>query len=331
MITADSLRFREYGHGLWPFTVVASRVHILAGDSWLVTTTGGGQGLVAGNLTSEQIVDDNEGTLNELLIAVSEAWPGLVLSRPQRSVHARPSAKDVANIILYHLVGTYATVLDAVIESFQNRENTYLAGWHGRDDISVGWGAFEVAQSTDQLTFSSDLFRLREVAHFLARTTGDLARQPQQSEKLRFSPTTYGRGIVEGIDHRLYQTYQRLQWFQTELRSAFELLNSFGAHYQLQLSVAQQELAAKQQKLSARQQERADRLQRLVGYITALVLVPTLVASVLGSLPGIYEQNSFSRAWLVLGATAASALLSGLGVLLYNRRASRHEQRDGRA
>lgn len=206
---------------------------------------------------------------------------------------ATASAHDLATLMLRGLVATFLPAIDALTVQHMRAEATWLSPRTAgppmrvqdadnlqRVIVAVRPGIFAVEQETVRLLRPGSS---PADAWFLARQTpadaGEIATVLEQARE-----------------------------------ASRDLLDAQRGSLQLIASV----IAAEQLTLAEAARQRAEGLQSLVAWLTALVLVPTLVASIFAALPQIGEHSSSHRAILVLAVTAAAAAIAGL--IAYRKR-----------
>ncbi len=203
-----------------------------------------------------------------------------LLRRLRRRWHPWPSAAsdDLATALLLETVAAWPAVLGTLAARQAELERAYLDA-HGLD----------VSERADaSATVQADLALLRRQTLAVDREVRRLARPGRDSMSAWFR--------AHGTESEALQIPAVLDSCRAELgtlleaqRATLQLIASRAAVDQLQIA----DLAA----------QRGQALQQLVAWLTGVLLVPTLVATVFGALPGILEHCPTGRAMVVVGAT----------------------------
>jgi hypothetical protein len=203
-----------------------------------------------------------------------------LLRRLERRWHPWPSAAsdDLATAVLLETVSAWPAVLGTLAARQAELERSYLDA-HGLD----------VSERTDaSATLQADLALLRRQTLAVDREVRRLARPGRDPVSAWFR--------AHGTENEALQIPAVLDSCRAELgtlleaqRATLQLIASRAAVDQLLIA----DLAA----------QRGQAVQQLVAWLTGVLLVPTLVATVFGALPGILEQCAAGRAMVVVGAT----------------------------
>lgn len=206
------------------------------------------------------------------------------------------SAGDLAVLVLKELALTYA----AAYRQFYIWEEEWELDFYRRPDR----------------VDSETLLEVRALAAILRDWLSPLnpPGMRQDADKAWFpgitgTPERGGHELALRTDDRIDQALRALQEFTDTLRSAYDLL---------------------QLRQRERERERDDRFQRNIAVWGAAILVPTLVAGIMGAntwVPGQWSESHKPPHWAFL-VLFALVVLSGLAAWLVIKRAQARDERD---
>jgi len=212
-----------------------------------------------------------------------------LFARVERRWHPWTSAgaDDLATIMLLEIIAAWPLALEGLAARQAELERSYL-------DAQAA-GVEERAKAA--ATLHTDVALLRRQMLRVDRQLRRVARPGRDpgSAWFRAHETQAEAGQLAAV----------LDSCRSELGSLFEAQRST-----LQLMAGQS--AVDQLKLAETAASRGQALQRLVTWLTGLLLVPTLVATTFGALPGILEGCPLGRLALVVGSTLATMLAGAM-------------------
>ena len=227
--------------------------------------------------------------------AVEGDGPAVALTREMLLAHVerqwRPwptaGSDDLATILLVEIAAGWPPALERLAQWQSELERDYLE--------TQGKSPDERAAATQELHAS--LARLRRQTLAADREVRRLARPGRDPASAWFRPrkTLGDAQRVAGI----------LNDCRTELAA---LLDAQRSTQQLIAARA----AVEQLQLTDQAGRRGQVLQQFVGWLTGVLLLPTLVATVLGALPALFDDCPTLRFALVVGATLGTMALGAL-------------------
>ena len=208
---------------------------------------------------------------------------------------------DLALLFLRAVVDTYADAIAALDTRVRMLQQAYL-----RPSEGPGKG------SVDDAAYREKLLQVGWVVDGLSGALTTVARPGRAAPEAWFDVVSSGSIAVEAQD-LIERAEVAVRRQREDLREGFSLIAAIRASEEVTL-------ARSIQQASAEEQDRARRFETGLQYVAFGLLVPTLVATVLGALPAIYDDCPTGRFITVVGATLASMVLSVLGVHEYRKR-----------
>jgi hypothetical protein len=203
------------------------------------------------------------------------------------NVH-RPTGSDLAAALFTAIADTYGIALDAIDTRLQASEQFYMSYY---DRAPAGRKQAEAAHR-------AQLGRLKFIIESAVLTIRQMMRYDSD-----FWDNARDLGTLAAETHTRLQTQdRRARGVRDELRAAYDLLAAVQT-----VDV----LAA-----AAQSGERQARLQRTLAYFGAVLLLPTLWATIFGALPAIAAKHAEARFALIFGGASALAVIGAVAVYL---------------
>jgi hypothetical protein len=212
--------------------------------------------------------------------------------------------EDLAILILRSLTESYRPALADVDVRLEVLQQAYV---QGREPNSI--------EGLDEAGYRSALLQVKWVIDTISQAVVRLSR-PATSIRTAWFRIGQNEAAAHEVAELLERAERTLTRQREEVRESFALAAASQTSEQLTLARQSQELAAEAD-------ERARRFETMLQFAAAALLVPALVAQVLGALPAVFEDCPGLRAFFVIGVTTASGVLSVLGLVAYRRRANR--------
>lgn len=195
---------------------------------------------------------------------------------------------DAATLMLRAIVDTFLTALEAISRRLQNSELGYVRGLDEADG----------AGNLDERAYRVELVDIKWMVDGVSGALNRLAR-PGTDTSVAWFRVHSGAAKQLAVEVRELVDLARgeVARQREQLRESFDLVASTQASRQLEL--ARQE------------QSRGQRLERAITLVTAILLVPGLVAAFFGAMPSILADCWWGRTLLILGT------MLGFGVASY--------------
>jgi hypothetical protein len=218
--------------------------------------------------------------------------------------------EDLAILVLRTLVATYRPAFEDLEGRLQVLQQIFV-----QERLRPGSTGEDVF---DEAAYRRALLQVTWAVDTFSRPVSELNRPATRPHTAWFPVHDAELPAIE-VRELLGDATELLTRLRGEIRESFAFVAASEASEQLVISREAREL-------SAATDARARRFETLVQFAGAAVLVPALVAQVLGALPAIYGDRSGLRAAFVVGATVLSGVLSVLALIAYRRRVARAGQ-----
>ncbi len=190
--------------------------------------------------------------------------------------------------------------------------------------LSAVEGQLANSEPTDDLDVQDHPRILSTLLHLIAA----VGRLEQEMNEMRddFEDRTKARGIenprTENVEGNLRRALDALARIRGDARTTVDMIGSTRASAHLQVALREAREASAQRERQSRdaeeqraaervQRDREQRLARTLAFLTSVLLIPTLVASVFGANVALPRDGSIWKTWLML------ACMIGLGSLSY--------------
>jgi Mg2+ and Co2+ transporter CorA len=212
--------------------------------------------------------------------------------------------QDVATLILRALAESWFPALERISQRLANSELLYVQG------------LVEEASLIDECTYRRDLVDLKWIVDSLSSVFTSLRRPAVPVEKAWFETKTEpGRLVAEQVEQLRELASGELARHREQLRGSFDLVASTEASRQLELG--------------NEERRRGERLEGVITFVTAVLLVPTLIAGVFAALPDVFHNRFHLRVWLLMGLMLGGAALTFVGLRIVRARVGRSQTAAG--
>lgn len=208
--------------------------------------------------------------------------------------------QDVATLILRALADTWLPALERVSARLANSELLYVQR------------LVEERALIDERTYRQDLVDLKWIVDGLSSAFTTLRRPAVPVADAWFvAKSPQARQVAQQVEQLIELASGELARHREQVRTSFDLVASTEASRQIELG--------------NEERRRGERLEGVVTFVTAVLLVPTLIAGVFAAIPDALHGRLHLRLGLLLGLMVVGAVATWLSLRTMRRRANSDE------
>jgi CorA-like Mg2+ transporter protein len=207
--------------------------------------------------------------------------------------HGYHEPPDAATVVLRALADTWLPAIEPVSARLANAELLYVRGLD--DDRAL----------LDDRDYRRDLVDVKWIVDGLSSAFVALRRPGVPAETAWFRTAAAGE-VAGEVERLLTLALDELGRHREQVRQSFDLIASTQTSRQIELANAER--------------RRGERLERVVTFITTVLLGPALIATIFGALPDALHKRFALRLWLLIGLMIVAAVATYLTLLALRRR-----------